>query len=238
LESTPLIGGKLVFGTALADNARAMAQLPHDARCKPDDTDRANTAAVGPIEAPLFRFRLRQVFWVTTVVSILLACIVSADGITASVILLASLVVVAHLFSTSLSSRLRDRSDEQNGWRSAKTPLVYTEADGRHLPADLHAIRTTARSPWHGRGSTPLPWLRRLVASGAIGGGAAGALILILVIGHRASFAGILLGSVSLAVVGGWFSFLGASFYGIFRHGLRDALANDRGNQSAQVIQR
>jgi hypothetical protein len=63
-------------------------------------------------------------------------------------------------------------------------------------------------------------------------GGVAGAIILIWIIGHRASFSGILLGSVSLAVLGGWFSSLGGSFYGIFRHGLRDALADPRIEQT------
>ena len=61
--------------------------------------------------------------------------------------------------------------------------------------------------------------------AGIVSGGFVGAMLLAATIGHRTSAAGILVGSASLAVVGGWLAFLCGSFYGIFRHGLRDALA-------------
>jgi hypothetical protein len=36
---------------------------------------------------------------------------------------------------------------------------------------------------------------------------------------------------MSVAVVAGWFAFVSYSFYGVFRHGLRDALAHEHLNQ-------
>ena len=185
-----------------------------------------------PVQLPLFRFGLKQLLWTTALASIFLACIVSADGITATVILLASLVIVAHLFGTSLGSRLRARSDERYSWRGETSAPNIEEVPEECGLAELTIVRSASRSPWHGRGSTPLPWLRRLIVTGAVAGGVGGAILLSLTIGHRTSFSGVLLGSLSLGVLGGWFSFLGGSFYGIFRHGLRDALADQRGDQS------
>jgi len=55
-----------------------------------------------------------------------------------------------------------------------------------------------------------------------------GALLLSGLIGGRSSPAGIIVGSMSVAVVAGWFAFVGYSFYGVVRHGLRDAMTQDR----------
>ena len=50
-------------------------------------------------------------------------------------------------------------------------------------------------------------------------------------IGHRASFEGIVVGAGSFAVLGGWISFLIGNFYGVFRHGFREALAEQQKDQ-------
>jgi hypothetical protein len=94
------------------------------------------------------------------------------------------------------------------------------------------------QSPWHRRGSTALPWLPRLIVGGSLLGGVIGAIVLAATIGHRTSAAGIIVGSASLAVVGGWVAFLSGSFYGIFRHGLRDALAEQRKDESPRPVPR
>jgi hypothetical protein len=39
-------------------------------------------------------------------------------------------------------------------------------------------------------------------------------------------------GSISLAVLGGWFAFLSGSFYGIFRHGLHEALTEQQSDET------
>ena len=94
--------------------------------------------------------------------------------------------------------------------------------------ANCPVIPQCARSPWHARGGTSLPWLPRLILAGVMVGGILGASVLGLTIGHRTTFAGVVVGGLSSAVLGGWFAFLGGSFYGIFRHGLRDAIAEQR----------
>ena len=47
-----------------------------------------------------------------------------------------------------------------------------------------------------------------------------GALVLAVMNDRQTSPAGIAVGSISIAVVAGWFAFVGYSFYGVFRHGL------------------
>ena len=62
----------------------------------------------------------------------------------------------------------------------------------------------------------------------ALVGGLLGTVALSSALGGRVSPAGIVVGSLSVAVVAGWFAFVGYSFFGVFRHGLRDAMAKDR----------
>jgi hypothetical protein len=69
-----------------------------------------------------------------------------------------------------------------------------------------------------------LPWLPRFVFLATLLGAGGGTLVLAILIGHRASPAGILVGAGSFAVLAGWCAFLCGNFYGVFRHGFRDAL--------------
>jgi hypothetical protein len=185
-----------------------------------------SSADVDSVEEPhLFRFRLRQLLAVVTLICLLLAAVVSSSGLAAAVLLLATLVVVFHIFSTALATQLRSHTDRA----IAQRPSAH-ESDEPTAAASESLSDSMARSPWHDRASTPLPWLPRLVTAASLCGGLLGALVLILTTDRPASPAGIALGSVSIAVVAGWFAFIGYSFFGVFRHGLRQASANDRSN--------
>jgi hypothetical protein len=81
-----------------------------------------------------------------------------------------------------------------------------------------------------------LPWLPRIIVAGVILGGILGASLLGLTIGHRTTLAGVAVGGISSAVLGGWFAFVGGSFYGIFRHGLRDAIAEQRKDERRGIM--
>ena len=191
------------------------------------EVNHVSAAELGAVEPPLFRFRLRQLFYFVAIVSFILAATVLSQGVAALAMLLASLVVAAHLFSTALASRLRSRADEERALARVRgTGPQRAEQFSEH--ANSPAIPRSARSPWHARGTTSLPWLPRLILAGVIVGGILGASILGLTIGNRATFAGVVVGGMSSAVLGGWFAFLGGSFYGIFRHGLRDAIAEQK----------
>jgi hypothetical protein len=177
-----------------------------------------------PADPPLFRFRLRQLFFFVSAVSVILAAIALSQGVAALAMLLAVLVVAAHLFSTALASRLRERTDEAKALARANGCRSIEHSSER---SNDPAIPQCARSPWHAR-STALPWLPRLILAGVIFGGILGASVLIMTIGHRITPAGVAVGGISSAVLGGWFAFVGGSFYGIFRHGLRDAIAEQK----------
>jgi hypothetical protein len=172
----------------------------------------------------LFRFRLRQILLFVAFVSLLLAAIVSTSGLTAAVLILATLVIVFHVLSTSLATQLRSHTDRSIAQRAAAPNQDKVQINS--VERAPHA--NPPRSPWHGRGSTPLPWLTRLIAAAMAIGGIAGAALLTLVIGRETSAAGIIVGSLSLAVVAGWITFVGYSFVNVFRHGLRAASADER----------
>jgi hypothetical protein len=134
-----------------------------------------------------------------------------------------------HVFATALGTQLQARGEAERLRQKAAQlsrddaiPSVFDNA------AKLQAIRSVPRSPWHSRGCTYLPWLPRLVIGAMVLGGLSGAVLLSGTIGHRTSPGGIIVGAVSFAVLGGWVSFLVGNFYGVFRHGFREALAEQK----------
>ena len=141
------------------------------------EVNHLSAAELGAVEPPLFRFRLRQLFYFVAIVSFILAATVLSQGVAALAMLLASLVVAAHLFSTALASRLRSRADEARALaRIRGTGPQRAEQFSEH--ANSPAIPRSARSPWHARGTTSLPWLPRLILAGVIVGGILGASVL------------------------------------------------------------
>jgi hypothetical protein len=187
------------------------------------------TAVPQPPQLPLPRFGLRQLLVAVAVVCALMAAIFSSNGMMAIVLLLASLVVTLHVASTALGTRLRAHADQQQAWETAHGPPVGDRsAANAVLPAEV---------PLCGRRST-LRWLPLLVAAGALAGLCAGAVLLEVTIGNHTSTAGIVLGSVSLGVVGGWLAFLGTSFWTILRQGWREALAHQRQDEERHISRR
>lgn len=193
-----------------------------------DDAPEPQGVAVEP-QLPILRFRLRQLLVFIALLSLLLAGMVTWEGLPALAMLLATLVVGLHLLSTTIGSQLRAHADRvqarDNPDRKPPNPNPAANA-ARHVAPQL-----PPRSPWHQHRSTPLPWLIRLVVVAATCGGFIGAIVLHSTLGHRTSMGGIAVGSISLAVVAGWIAFVGYGFCGVFRHGIRDALASERSDQ-------
>ena len=180
-------------------------------------------------ELPLFRFGLRQLFWFVTAVSVLLAAAVAVSPGVAPVLLwIAALIVAAHVTGTALGSRLRAHADQVRHWEGMHPSSRSNAPDAAERSCDLAAATLPPPSPWHLHKSTALGWVPTLVAAGAVVGGCGGAALLALTVGHRTSAAGIAVGALSLAVIGGWLAFVGSSFVAIFRHGVRDAMAEPR----------
>jgi hypothetical protein len=217
------------------NNARAMASVlttPVSAESHTDLRAEQHRLPV-PADPPLFQFGLRQLLLFVTAICVLLSAMASSSGLTSLILLLAVAVVVMHVFATALGTKLQSRIEQERLRREATQPTLYeSRARATEQSAKLQAIRSGPRSPWHGRGSTYLPWLPRLVVSAMVIGGLVGGVLLGGMIGHRTSIEGIIVGAASFAVLGGWTSFLCGSFYGVFRHGFREALAEEQRNQA------
>jgi hypothetical protein len=192
----------------------------------PPTTDRSNAS---PPELPLFRFGLRHLFWFVTAVSVLMAAVVAVSpGVAPLLLLIAALIVTAHVTGTALGSRLRAHADQLRDWEGKHPSNRLNAPDAEDRSCDLAAATLPPPSPWHLHRSTALGWVPTLVVAGAFAGGFGGTVFLAFTIGHRTSPVGIAVGAISLAVIGGWLAFVGSSFYAIFRQGLRDAMAHQR----------
>jgi hypothetical protein len=197
--------------------------------------DNPQTPTSGDADLLAFRFGLRQLFLFVAAASTLLTALVASHGITALVILLTVAVVGMHVLATALGTSLQSRIEHKRlVQHSAPLKIDAESASPSEQSANLQAIRSAPRSPWHGRGGTYLPWLPRLVVGAMLLGGLGGGIFLGGAIGHRTSVEGIIVGAASFAVLGGWISFLGGNFYGVFRHGFREALAEQKKDQKPQ----
>src|SRR4051794_36731140 len=190
------------------------------------------SAEVAAADVPLFRFRLRQLLAFVAAICGLLAALVSAGGLVAVALTIVASVVVMHVFATSLGNTLQarinseKRSPASNLQVDPSIPCVTKQGER------LAAVRSRPLSPWHGRSSTYLPWLSRVVLAGMLFSGLIGCVLLSGVLGDRISYAGTVTGAISFAVLGGWFSFLCGNFYGVFRQGFREAVADQQKDRS------
>jgi hypothetical protein len=193
-----------------------------------DALDKTGPPGASQGELPLFRFGLRQLLYFVAAVSAILAVLALSGGLPAAVMLLGILVVIMHVFATALGSRLRERADRTSAFESSHELPIHSIASAAERQERLEAMKFDPRSPWHARGTTVLPWLRRLVIVAIACGGVAGAVYLAVTIGFRTSPAGVIVGGLSVAVLFGWIAFLVGSFYGVFRHGFREAVAEQQ----------
>lgn len=169
-------------------------------------------------ELPVFRFGLRQLLVFVSLLSLLMAAMALGNVLTALALLLAAMVVGFHVFGTAIGTQLRSHADRTRSQRAWENPVQQ--------PATA-ALQPQPRSPWHERRSTPLPWLLRWIAVASLLGALGGAVVIHQTAGLRSTLPTIAMGAFSIGVVAGWSAFIGYSFCGVFRHGIRDAVSND-----------
>jgi len=184
-------------------------------------TGRPGPNRANPADLPFFRFGLKQLFIYVSFVCILLAAMVIVKGIAALAVLLVALVIGAHVLGTALGTRLRDKADNQRNDLSPHSSFLIG-----------HSSFSPTPSLWHGRNRDALRRLPLLIAAGIAFGGVAGGIFLAYAIGSRTSIAGVMIGALSLAVVGGWIAFIASSFYAIFRDGLREAITEQKKDEA------
>ena len=190
---------------------------------------------------PVLRFGLRQLFWTVTGLSVLLAAMAtSPQGPSALLILIAVLIIAAHITGTAIATRLRRHASEIRQWEADHPTDISSTPEAAEHSSSLDAAALPPTSPWYQRGGTALAWLPKVVIAGAMIGGMGGIALFVTdsLIGVRASVAGILVGAFSFAVLGAWLAFIGGSFYAIFRHGLREAMAHQHRDESRIIIRR
>lgn len=169
---------------------------------------------------PGFRFHLRQLFMFVAIASVVMTALVSVSGPVAMALVMLLIVVGVHVFSTMLGNRLRAHADRSDSPAEPPAHAEFRPAAGVSHPANVTESRTENRAPWHSRGSTRLDWLPKLIVSGMLVGGVAGAALIAIALGSKRTAAAIAVGSLSLAVMGGWLAFLAGGFYAIVRHGI------------------
>jgi hypothetical protein len=173
----------------------------------------------------LFRFGLRRLFLLVTLLGILLTLLVSTSGPWPLVIGMVSLLVAAHVLGALLGARLRDTSPEIRRWRTLH-PNVDSDqpmTTDQLVPLaefELPQGTTLAESGQSTR------WRRRFVWLGAGVGGACGALAILLRGDPATGLAALVVGALSFTVMGGWAAFLVSSFMAIVRHAWRQTHEN------------
>jgi hypothetical protein len=185
---------------------------------------------------PHFCFGLRQLLGFVAALCGLLATMVIAGGLTALAVFIASAIVAAHVFGTALGGRLRAHADRQQAAENAAGRHDWkfqNSRDGRHeARLAAQSAKAVNRSSWYGSDRAAFSNLRRQVFAGIAVGGAGGAVLLSLMIGRHTSAAGLAVGAVSLAVLGGWLAFLASSFVAIFRCGWQEAVAEQQRDET------
>jgi len=178
-------------------------------------------------EPQLLRFRLRQMFYMVTLASVLCALLVGTEGPWPWLISLAALLAAAHVLGNLLGTRLRDTSQEIVAWRALQPELDPDLPVATGLPIELAKLNLPPGTPLasHERIARGTAWF---VAGGLALGLVAGSMAIALTIGPRIEWAGWVVGTISCGVLGAWAAFLASSFSSIARHAWRHA--NERSN--------
>ena len=154
--------------------------------------------------------------------SVLCTLLVRTDGPIPLIIIVATLLIAAHVFGTLVGNRLRDTSADVRRWREAHPKL---DDDAPRAEAELSEASKAVLPPTtplanHGRVSNWLVWF---IVGGAVLSMILGGTLLWLTIGERIGWAGWIVGTISCGVLGTWTAFLASSFSTIARHAWRHA---------------
>ncbi len=176
-----------------------------------------------PLREPhLLKFRLRQMFFVVTMLCVLATLLVSTSGAWPMVILTATLLVAAHIVANLIGTRLRDTSAEIVRWRNADPKRVPDLPLATPLPHDRLALGLPPETNLanFGRFIRGLKWF---LLAGLSLGAILGSTILALTIGYRIGWAGWVVGTISGGVLGTWLAFLSVVFTAITRDAWRQS---------------
>ena len=170
----------------------------------------------------LFRFGLRQFFVFISSATLLFALLARLGGVWPIVVGCAAALVMAHVFSTFVGTRLRDTSQELQQWRGRCGSLELDSPIALLQPVRLADFQIPETTPLAFHTGPPRPG-RLPVYVGLALGAVVGVAGLAVALPRDATWAGLVLGGVSCSVMGAWIGFIASSFYAISRHALRHA---------------
>ena len=161
-------------------------------------------------------------FLMVTLTSVLCALLVRTSGVWPLVIGVGTLLVATHVFGNLIGTRLRDTSAEVRHWRALQLGLDEDRPVATTNPAEIVRFELPATTPLASSDRIGR-WIPLVVLGGVLLGATAGGAVIWLAIGSRITWAGLLVGTVSCGVLGGWFAFLASSFGLIANHAWRHA---------------
>jgi hypothetical protein len=173
-------------------------------------------------EPQLLRFRLRQMFLMVTLASVICATLVLTNGPWPFVIVVAVLLVAAHVMGNVVGTRLRDTSHEVVAWRAQHPDFDPDRPVATRQSMELEKLKLPPSTPLasHERIAR---WTIWFVAAGIAIGLIAGMVAISLIFGRQIEWAAWLVGMISCGVLGAWVAFLASTFSSIARHAWRHA---------------
>lgn len=156
------------------------------------------------------QFRLGTLFWAVGAVGVLITAMRAVGPLGASVLVLFSLAVMAHVAGNALGCQLRANADALRRKAAANQALPHVAHNGirgriRYAPATRLRDRTAL-----GR-TMPI-----ITLIGAVAGGLGGGWLLATVNWQHATLGNITLGALSFGVLGGLWGFWASSFLEVF----------------------
>lgn len=193
---------------------------------------RASGGSLGPPQ-----FGLRGLFLWVTGLSLLFGAMAWAGAIWAMMFVLAALLIAGHVGGAALATKLRDRSTSALK-EAALKEAAQREATLRDVSGKLEAANLknpeSIRPPSPQRDLPPpstlcfrVPLCRTIhwmVTASAIGGGVLSGWALIWFYSAQISIVGLLFGSISAAVICGWFGLLSSTFVSVTHRAWREAV--------------
>lgn len=186
-------------------------------------TSHQSPASSTPLREPqLLRFRLRQMFLMVALVSVVCYALVGAQGPWPLVILITVLLVAAHVLGNLIGTRLRDTSHEVVTWRATQPGLDPDRPVKTDLPLAAAKLTLPPATPLASR-ERVAHWTIWYVVGGLTLGVLSGVVGIALTTGPRIEWAGWVVVAISCGVLGAWAAFLASTFSSITRHAWRHA---------------
>ena len=176
-------------------------------------------------EPQLFRFGLKQMFFMLSLAGVLCGLLVGAEGSWRLVIGLAVLLVGAHVLGNLFGTRLRDTSGDVVRWRAQQSGADLPVATDQ--PIELAKLDLPPSTPLASR-QRVARWTAWFVGGGTVAGLIFGGTTIALTVGSQIGWAGWAIGTISCGVLGAWAAFLASTFSSVARHAWRHANERSR----------